>query len=164
MIIVHMTFTILYFFIYQEADLAMGSITRTTTRDTAVDFSYPYFVTRVGFFTKKPSQVPNVKALLGPYGNIVWIALAVSVPAFSLIFFSFSKIDREGFATNFNPGKAIMQVSQMLVMQGMQIIKRCSWDKYNDFLFKRDNKVAHDLEKQDVIAILGNFCINYSSW
>ena len=97
----------------------MGAITRTTTRETAVDFSYPYFITRTGFITKKPSPVPNVTAMVGPYRTIVWIALAVSVPAFSLIFFSFSKIDREGFATNFNLGKAIMQVSQMLVMQGI---------------------------------------------
>ena len=108
----------------------MGAITYTAARDTAVDVSYPYFFTRVGFLTKKPSQVPNVKAILGPYGNIVWIALAVSVPAFSVIFFTFSKIDKEAFATNLTPGKAIMQVSQMLVMQGMHIIKKCLRDKY----------------------------------
>ena len=107
----------------------MGGITRTTIRDTAVDFSYPYFVTRVGFFTKKPSPIPNVKAILGPYGNIVWMALAVSVPAFSLIFFIFSKIDKEAFETNFTLGKAIMEVSQMLVMQGMQYKKRFLKDK-----------------------------------
>ena len=120
---------IIILFIHQEADLAMGGITRTTIRDTAVDFSYPYFVTRVGFFTKKPSPIPNVKAILGPYGNIVWMALAVSVPAFSLIFFIFSKIDKEAFETNFTLGKAIMEVSQMLVMQGMQYKKRFLKDK-----------------------------------
>ena len=99
--------------------MAMGAITRTTIRDTAVDFSYPYFITRVGFITKKPSPIPNVKAMLWPFGNIVWIALAVSVPAFAVIYWTFSKIDKDGLTPNFNLGKAMMQVSQMLVMQGI---------------------------------------------
>ena len=103
--------------------MAMGAITRTTIRDTAVDFSYPYFITRVGFITKKPSQIPNVKAILSPFGIIVWITLAVSLPAFAMIYLTFSKIDKDGFTPNFNLGKAIMQVSQMLVMQGINKTK-----------------------------------------
>ena len=102
----------------------MGSITMTALRDTAVDFSYPYFLTRIGFITKKPSQVPNVMAILGPYGSIVWIALAVSVPIFSLVFLSFSKVDKKGYTSKFNFGMAITQVSKMLVMQGVHFTNR----------------------------------------
>ena len=97
----------------------MGAITQTAIRDTAVDFSNQYFITRIGLISKKPSPIPNVKAILWPFGNIVWIALAVSVPAFAVIYWTFSKIDKEGFTSNFNLGNAIMQVSQMLVMQGI---------------------------------------------
>ena len=97
----------------------MGYITQTAMRDTAVDFSYPYFVTKVGFVTRKPFPIPNIKAIVDPYGILVWIALAVSVPAFSFLLRILSKIDKDGFSANFNTGRAFMQVSQMLVMQGM---------------------------------------------
>ena len=97
----------------------MGAITRTYERNKVVDFSYPYFFIRVGVITKKPTRIPNIKALLWPYGDIVWICLATSLPLFALIFLTFSKIDKKGFPYNFNLGKAIMQVSQILVMQGI---------------------------------------------
>ena len=97
----------------------MGAITQTSMRDKVVDFSYPYFFIRVGFVTKKPSQILNIKALFWPYGDVVWICLAMSVPLFTLIFLTFSKIDKRGYPFDFNLGKALMQVSQMLVMQGI---------------------------------------------
>ena len=99
--------------------MAMGAITRTYERDTVVDFSYPYYFIRVGAITKKPTPIPNIKALFWPYGDIVWICLAISVPLFALIFLTFSKVDKKAFPYDFNLGKAIMLVSQMLVMQGI---------------------------------------------
>ena len=96
----------------------MGFITRTAMREKAVDFSYPYYITKVCFYTKKPSKVPNFMAILGPFRKLLWIALAIAVPAFSMVFFTLSKIDREGFLPNFHIGKVFMQVSQMLVNQG----------------------------------------------
>ena len=97
----------------------MGAITRTYDRETVVDFSYPYYFIRVGLITKKPTRLPNIKALLWPYGNIVWISLVTSVPLFALIFLTFSKVDKKGCPPDFNLGKALMQISQMLVMQGI---------------------------------------------
>ena len=97
----------------------MGAITRTYERDMVVDFSYPYFFTRVGFTTKKPTPIPNIKALFLPYEDIVWIFLASSVPLFAFIVLIFSKVDKKGSPYNFNIGEALMQVSQMLVMQGI---------------------------------------------
>ena len=105
--------------VHQEAALAMGAITQTSMREKVVDFSYPYFFTRVGFFTRKPSQIPNYKAIIGPYKIMVWMALSASVPVFTLIYLTYSKIDKEGFTSSFNFDKALMQVSQMLVMQGI---------------------------------------------
>ena len=107
----------------QEAGLAMGAITQTSMREKVVDFSYPYFFTRVGFFTRKPSQIPNYKAIIGPYNIMVWMALSASVPVFTLIYLAYSKIDKEGFNPSFNFDKALMQVSQMLVMQGIYMLK-----------------------------------------
>ena len=99
----------------------MGHITRTASRETAVDFSYPYFITRMGFYSRKPSPVPRVLAILWPYSTFVWISLAVSVPLFSMVLWIFSKIDKDGFTLNFNFGTALLQVSQMLVMQGVKV-------------------------------------------
>ena len=39
----------------------MGDITETALRDSVVDFSYPYFFTRVGFFTRKRHQFSRNK-------------------------------------------------------------------------------------------------------
>ena len=97
----------------------MGAITRTYERDTVVDFSYPYYLTSIGVITKKPTPIPNIKALFWPFGYIVWICLAISVPLFALILLTFSKVDKKGFSHGFNLGKALIQVSQMLVMQGI---------------------------------------------
>ena len=101
----------------------MGEITKTEIRETAVDFSYPYFESKLGFITKKPSPIPNIKAILWPFGNIVWIALAVSVPAFSFIFWTFSRVDKTGFrSSKYSLTIIIMQISQLLVMQGLDIL------------------------------------------
>ena len=98
----------------------MGAITRTATRDTVVDFSYPYFFTTVGFVTKKPSPVPNVMAIFWPFGKMFWFALAVSLPAFSLVLLTFSKIEKDN-TYDISIGIAILNVSQMLVMQGTHL-------------------------------------------
>ena len=97
----------------------MGQISITSPRESAVDFSYPYFMTRVGFTTKKPSPNPNVMAILGPYDKTMWIAIATLVPTFSVMFFLVSKFASENFVSNFNLLEAIVQVIELLVMQGM---------------------------------------------
>ena len=98
----------------------MGSITRTTSRDTVVDFSYPYFISTIGFYTRKPSPAPKFMAILWPYEKMVWILLGLSVPVFSLVYWGFSKIDKK--APNISLVRSTQQVSKMLVMQGKHII------------------------------------------
>ena len=115
----------------------MGAITRTYERDTVVDFSYPYFLIRVGFITKKPTPIPNIKALFWPYEDIVWICLATSIPLFALIFLTFSKVDKKGFPHGFNLGKALMQVSQMLIMKGINKPEKYFFKMQSPFFLKR---------------------------
>ena len=100
----------------------MGSITLTPLRDTAVDFSYPYFFTRLGFITKKPGPLPKFTAILGPYQKIVWLTISIAIPSFSLIYWTLSSI-REGQRRKMLKfGAVIEEVSKMLVMQGMKRI------------------------------------------
>ena len=105
----------------QEADLAMGVLSRTASRDTVVDFSYPYFISRIGFYTRKPTLIPKYMAIMWPFGEIVWLLVALSVLMFSFLFWTFSKIDKNGFPPNYNFTKAILEASQMLVNQGMDV-------------------------------------------
>ncbi len=53
----------------------MGSITRTAIRSTAVDFSYPYFVTSIGLLSKKPGPLPKYGAVLWPFQTELWMGL-----------------------------------------------------------------------------------------
>lgn len=106
----------------QEAELAMGSITSTPLRDTAVDFSYPYFFNRLGFITKKPSPLPKFMAILWPYQKNVWITTGVMVPVFSLIYWIFLTLQQQGGRNKCSFGSVLQEVSQMLVMQGLNII------------------------------------------
>ena len=97
----------------------MGKITLTPLRDTAVDFSYPYFFDRLGFISKKPSPISKLTAILWPYQNIVWITIAAAVPFFSFIYWMFSKIQQDGRRSELSFGVVLQEVSQMLVMQGI---------------------------------------------
>ena len=97
----------------------MGPITQTVVRDTAVDFSYPYLLTKIGFITKKPSPLPKVMAIAWPFEMKLWIALLVTVPAICMIYYFFSKVDKKGFEKDFNFGKAALEATQILVNQGM---------------------------------------------
>ena len=75
----------------KEADLAMGEITRTLIRETAVDFSFPYFITRVGYFTKKPYPLPRILSIVWPFKEFLWLCLVVTLPIFSLIYWLIAK-------------------------------------------------------------------------
>ena len=76
----------------QEAHLAMGDITRTTIRETAVDFSFPYFVTRVGYFTKKPYPLPRIQSIVWPFEKYLWLCLGVTLPIFSDVYWISAKL------------------------------------------------------------------------
>ena len=98
--------------------MAMGAITQTRIRATAVDFSYPYFIDHVGFITRKPSPVPKVLAIMWPYENITWVAFAMTLLAFNLVNWMVSRIYKEEFSPSFNLGQLVMQVCRLSVVKG----------------------------------------------
>ena len=63
--------------IRQEVDIAIGGLTITEPRAKAVDFSYPYFETSVGYLANVPRETSKAMALLGPYHFSVWVPLVV---------------------------------------------------------------------------------------
>ena len=93
----------------------MGAITRTFLRNTAVDFSYPYFVTTIGFSTRKPPFKKKLMALLWPYENRVWIALAVALLALNYIA---SKVHKKKFCPSFNLGNVMLSVCHTILIKG----------------------------------------------
>ena len=101
----------------------MGGITRTFLRNTAVDFSFPYFVTTIGFFTKKPPHETRLMSLLWPYERRVWIALAVALPAYNIINYILSKVYQKKFSPSFNLGSVILSVCQTILIKGERFIE-----------------------------------------
>ena len=105
----------------QEAFLAMGAISQNVIRDTAVDFSYHSFITKVGFVTKKALPLPKIGAIWWPFSNELWISVGVTVVLFSLGFWIFSKMNKEGFSFDFTLGKSFTQVLKILLMKGISL-------------------------------------------
>ena len=99
----------------------MGDITKTAIRETAVDFSYPYFLTRVGFFTKKPHPLPKFKAILWPFHVYLWLCIAVTLPIFCLMYWLFANFwsSHDKFH-NMSLGEAVEHVMRIFLNQGEQ--------------------------------------------
>ncbi len=75
----------------------MGHITRTAIRSSAVDFSYPYFTTKVDMLTIKPVPLPKYLAIIWPYQPFVWASLAATVMFMGPVYWAFSKFGRIGY-------------------------------------------------------------------
>ena len=98
--------------------MAMGAITQTRSRATAVDFSYPYFIDHVGFITRKPSRIPKFMAMMWPYKNNAWAGFIVTLVVFNLASWMVSSIYKKEFSPSFNLGKIILQICQLSVVKG----------------------------------------------
>ena len=98
----------------------MGEITKTEIRETAVDFSYPYFMTRVGFFTKKPHPRSKIIAILWPFHPYLWICLSVTLPIISLVYWAFAKF-RFGRVKSqkLTLGEAVTHIMEIFIRQSM---------------------------------------------
>ena len=107
--------------------MAMGGIARNTARETAVDFSYQSFTTRIGFVTKKPQPLPKFHAVWWVFNNDLWISLFISFVLFSLCYWCFSKLDKEAFSPDFNFGKSFAQTLKILMMNGKSVKIRNSF-------------------------------------
>ena len=104
----------------QEADLAMGEITKTLIREMAVDFSYPYFVTRVGFFTSKPYPLPRIRAIIWPLETYLWLCLGMTLPIFSLVYWILATF--QSGSGNVPSGQLVSHVVQIFLWQSKQDI------------------------------------------
>ena len=71
---------------FKETFLAGGAITITQGRGTAVDFAYPYFETRLGIISQKPSPLPRYQAIFWPFSFETWIVLLITVILFSVFY------------------------------------------------------------------------------
>ena len=102
----------------------MGEITKTAIRETAVDFSYPYFMTRVGFFTKKPLPLSKLNAILWPFHEYLWICLSGTIPIFCLVYWFFSKF-RFGMGKfqKLTLGESVTHVMEVFIRQSMLLKK-----------------------------------------
>ena len=98
--------------------MAMGAITQTKIRATAVDFSYPYFIDHVGFITRKPSRIPKFMAMMWPYKNNAWAGFTATWVVFNLVAWMVSRVYKKKFSPSFSLGKMILQVCQLLVVKG----------------------------------------------
>ena len=90
---------------------------RNVIRDTAVDFSYHSFITRVGFVTKKPRPLPKIGAFWWPFDNDLWVSVGVAVVLFSLGFWRLYKLNKKAFSRDFNLGKSFAQTLKILLMK-----------------------------------------------
>ena len=97
--------------------MAMGQITRTAVRATAVDFSYPYFVAMMGIVSKKPFPLPKYMAILWPFETDVWVFLICTLAASGLLDWTFSKLRSRGRREKVSFGMAYFHAYQILFMQ-----------------------------------------------
>ena len=105
----------------QEANMAMGDITRTVIRGTAVDFSFPYFVTRVGYFTKKPYPLPRIESIVWPFDKYLWLCLVVTLPIFTLTYLIWAKLQPR--SENVGSQDLVTHVMMIFLYQSKQIMR-----------------------------------------
>ncbi len=118
--------------------MAMGWITRTGVRATAVDFAYPYFVSPVGLISRyfvfvnttlpqipcniwlfrKPTPLPKYTAIVWPFSPEVWISVGVSLEAFVIIYWAFSLIGPVGYGIDFDFWDSCSQAMMVLLSKG----------------------------------------------
>ena len=98
--------------------MAMGAITQTRIRATAVDFSYPYFFDYVGFISRKPSRIPKFMAMMWPYKNNAWAGFTVTLVVFNIVAWMVSSIYKKEFSPSFNLGNIILLVCHLSVVKG----------------------------------------------
>jgi hypothetical protein len=103
-------------FLFQEAHIAGGKITRTAVRSTAVDFSYPYFETPVGIVSRKPLPLPKYMAIMWPFQIELWIAVFFALMLMGPLYWIFLRLGPKGPVYSIDD--AVFDVAKCIVMQG----------------------------------------------
>jgi hypothetical protein len=99
---------------FQEADIAIGSITITGSRSTAVDFSVPYYDTGAGFIANTPRELSKWAALLRPYKSNVWIPIIFAIILAGPVFWSIVHRQHKSFTLS----KCYEMSFKILINQG----------------------------------------------
>jgi len=72
----------------EEADLAIGDLTITSQRETAVDFTLPFMNTGISILFRKPTtKVTTLFSFLSPFSMVVWVYVVGAYVGVSVILF-----------------------------------------------------------------------------
>ncbi|GIY15358.1 uncharacterized protein CDAR_13341 [Caerostris darwini] len=71
---------------YGKADIAIGKISITEERRTAVNFSYPYDVEDLTFSTKAPGYLSKTTAFASPFDSYIWYIFILLTIIFLIVF------------------------------------------------------------------------------
>lgn len=78
--------------LFQEADIAIASMTITSERERVIDFSKPFMSLGISIMIKKPvKQKPGVFSFLNPLSKEIWVCVIFSYLAVSIVLFIVSR-------------------------------------------------------------------------
>jgi hypothetical protein len=77
---------------FQEADIAIASMTITSERERVIDFSKPFMSLGISIMIKKPvKQKPGVFSFLNPLSKEIWVCVIFSYVGVSIVLFIVSR-------------------------------------------------------------------------
>lgn len=77
---------------FQEADIAIASMTITSERERVIDFSKPFMSLGISIMIKKPiKQKPGVFSFLNPLSKEIWVCVIFSYIGVSIVLFIVSR-------------------------------------------------------------------------
>ena len=75
-----------------EADMAVASLTISTQRERAVEFSHPFMNVGISIMIKKPpKEKANFFTLLNPFDSSIWICILLTYVGVSLSLFAIAR-------------------------------------------------------------------------
>ena len=111
--------------LFQNASLAVASLTITSHREEVIDFSKPFKTLGISIMMKRPTQKQTFFQFLDPLSPIVWLLLVLVLLFISLVLYI---IDRIAPAHNtqirFTPHESIWFTFSSMVLSGTDVIPR----------------------------------------
>lgn len=85
----------------RKADLAVGDLTITYERKTAVDFTMPFMTLGIGILYKKPTQKEtDLFKFLQPFTIKVWLYTGLAYLSVSVVVFILSRINKDDWESS----------------------------------------------------------------
>ena len=73
--------------ILQKADIAIGSISITSMRDTVIDFTYPMLDSGFSILFKRSTNENKLLKIFMPLDPIVWLIISVTIVGVGVIYY-----------------------------------------------------------------------------